>query len=202
MSKIKDYLRFKNMNVSNARRNVPKDIKSLKSNFISTTPILCRMKVKPPCTRLFHNSIVAHQYTPHKRTKKKSLSALFQGVDKVDTLSRKQVFDLLKQRNKQTSSISLKALKPCQHFASQSRLRRRGISSPCITVFLVGSEFRLRIPFGKLLTAQEGAAGKACFAQQSNEQFVSQALPLPQKILCLQSEKEPCTDPQKLDLKI
>lgn len=77
MSKIKDYLRFKNMNVSNARRNVPKDIKSLKSNFISTTPILCRMKVKPPCTRLFHNSIVAHQHTPHKRTKKKSLSALF-----------------------------------------------------------------------------------------------------------------------------
>ena len=77
MSKIKDYLRFKNMNVSNARRNVPKDIKSLKSNFISTTPILCRMKVKPPCTRLLHNSIVAHQYTPHKRTNKKSLSALF-----------------------------------------------------------------------------------------------------------------------------
>ena len=89
MSKIKDYLRFKNMNVSNARRNVPKDIKSLKSNFISTTPILCRMKVKPPCTRLFHNSIVAHQYTPHKRTNKKSLSALFQTVDKVILRQRK-----------------------------------------------------------------------------------------------------------------
>ena len=67
-----------------------------------------------------------------------------EGVDKVDTLSRNQDFDLLRQRNKQTSSISLKALK--------------------LAVFLVGSEFRLRIPFGKLLTAQEGAAGEACFA--------------------------------------
>ena len=54
MSKIKDYLRFKNMNVSNARRNVPKDIKSLKSNFISTTPILCRIEVSHPATQLFH----------------------------------------------------------------------------------------------------------------------------------------------------
>ena len=53
MSKIKDYLRFKNMNVSNARRNVPKDIKSLKSNFISTTPILCRIEVSHPATQLF-----------------------------------------------------------------------------------------------------------------------------------------------------
>ena len=31
-------------------------------------------------------------------------------------------------------------------------------------ILLDGSEFRLRIPFGKLLTAQEGAAGEACFA--------------------------------------
>ena len=59
-------------------------------------------------------------------------------------LSRNQDFDLLKQKNKQTGSIGLKALKPA--------------------VFLVGNEFRLRIPFGKLLTAQEGAAGEACFA--------------------------------------
>jgi len=51
---------------------------------------------------------------------------------------------LLRQKNKQTSSISLKASK--------------------LAVFLAGSEFRLRIPFGKLLTAQEGAAGEACFA--------------------------------------
>ena len=68
----------------------------------------------------------------------------FEGVDKVDTLSRNQDFDLLRQKNKQTSSISLKASK--------------------LAVFLAGSEFRLRIPFGKLLTAQEGAAGEACFA--------------------------------------
>jgi len=45
--------------------------------------------------------------------------------------------------NKQTGSIG-KALKP--------------------VVFLVGSKFLLRIPFGKLLTAQEEAAGEACFA--------------------------------------
>ena len=67
-----------------------------------------------------------------------------EGVDFVDTLSRNQDFDLLRQKNKQTSSISLKASK--------------------LAVFLVGNEFRLRIPFGKLLTAQEGAAGEACFA--------------------------------------
>ena len=44
-------------------------------------------------------------------------------------LSRNQDFDLFKQKNKQTGSIGLKALKPA--------------------VFLVGNEFRLRIPFGK-----------------------------------------------------
>ena len=36
----------------------------------------------------------------------------------------------------------------------------------------------LRIPFRRILTAQEGAAGKACFAEQSNELFVSRTLPL------------------------
>ena len=46
-------------------------------------------------------------------------------------LSRNQDFDLFKQKNKQMGSIGLKALKP--------------------TVFLVGNEFRLRIPFGKLV---------------------------------------------------
>ena len=46
-------------------------------------------------------------------------------------LSRNQDFDLFKQKNKQTGSIGLKALKPA--------------------VFLIGNEFRLRIPFGKLI---------------------------------------------------
>ena len=53
------------MNVSNAKRNVPKDIKSLKSNFISTTPILCRIEVSHPATRLFHvgqyNMLIVHK---------------------------------------------------------------------------------------------------------------------------------------------
>ena len=64
-------------------------------------------------------------------------------------LSRNQDFDLLRQRNKQTSSISLKALK--------------------LAVFLVGSEFRLRIPFGK----------RICFPNPSAAS----------KLLCLQSER-------------
>ena len=80
---------------------------------------------------------------------------------------------MFRQRNKQTSSIGLKALKPRQHFASQSLLRHRGLSSPYIVVFLAGSEFRLRIPVGKLLTVQEGAAGEARFAKQSDENSFS-----------------------------
>ena len=64
-------------------------------------------------------------------------------------LSRNQDFDLFRQRNKQTSSIGLKALK--------------------LVVFLAGNKFRLRIPFGEPLTAQDGAAGKARFAEQSDE---------------------------------
>ena len=68
-----------------------------------------------------------------------------------DTLSRNQDFDLFKQKNKQTSSISLKASK--------------------LAVFLAGSEFRLRIPFGK----------RICFPSPS---AVS-------KLLCLQSEALP-----------
>ena len=46
-------------------------------------------------------------------------------------LSRNQNFDLFKQKNKQTGSGGLKALKPA--------------------VFLVGNKFRLRIPVGKLV---------------------------------------------------
>ena len=71
-----------------------------------------------------------------------------EGVDFVDTLSRNQDFDLLRQKNKQTSSISLKASK--------------------LAVFLVGNEFRLRIPFGK----------RICFPSPSAAS----------KLLCLQSE--------------
>ena len=66
-----------------------------------------------------------------------------------DTLSRNQDFDLLRQKNKQTSSISLKASK--------------------LAVFLAGSEFRLRIPFGK----------RICFPSPSAAS----------KLLCLQSER-------------
>ena len=53
----------------------------------------------------------------------------FEGVDKVDTLRRNQDFDELRQRNKQTGLIGKNAFKPA--------------------VFLVGSEFLLRIKFGK-----------------------------------------------------
>ena len=81
---------------------------------------------------------------------------------------------MLRQKNKQTSSISLKASKPCQHFASQSRLWRQGLSSLCITVFLVGNEFRLRIPFGK----------RICFPSPSATS----------ELLCLQSETSSVSD--------
>ena len=53
---LKHYFKFANTNVSNARMNVPKAIRSLKSNgflSISTTPILCRIEVSHPVTRLF-----------------------------------------------------------------------------------------------------------------------------------------------------
>ena len=50
------YFKFADTNVSNARMNIPKAIRSLKSNgflSISTTPILCRIEVSHPATRLF-----------------------------------------------------------------------------------------------------------------------------------------------------
>ena len=53
---LKHYFKFANTNVSNARMNIPKAIRSLKSNgflSISTTPILCRIEVSHPATRLF-----------------------------------------------------------------------------------------------------------------------------------------------------
>ena len=53
---LKHYLINVKTNVSNARMNIPKAIKSLKSKgflSISTTPILCRIEVSHPVTRLF-----------------------------------------------------------------------------------------------------------------------------------------------------
>ena len=53
---LKHYLINVKTNVSNARMNIPKAIKSLKSKgflSISTTPILCRIEVSHPATRLF-----------------------------------------------------------------------------------------------------------------------------------------------------
>ena len=53
---LKHYLINVKTNVSNARMNIPKAIKSLKSKgflSISTTPILCRIEVIHPITRLF-----------------------------------------------------------------------------------------------------------------------------------------------------
>ena len=52
---LKHYFKFAKTNVSNARMNIPKAIRSLKSNgflSISTTPILCRIEVSHPATRL------------------------------------------------------------------------------------------------------------------------------------------------------
>lgn len=48
-------------NVSNAKMNIPKAIKSLKSKcFISTTPILCKNRGQPPCNTVipfsYHNT--------------------------------------------------------------------------------------------------------------------------------------------------
>ena len=42
------------MNVSSAKRNIPKDIKSLKSNlfFMSITSILCKNGGQPPCNTI------------------------------------------------------------------------------------------------------------------------------------------------------
>ena len=54
---LKHYLINVKTNVSNARMNIPKAIKSLKSKgflSISTTPILCRIEVSHPVTRLFY----------------------------------------------------------------------------------------------------------------------------------------------------
>ena len=52
---LKHYLINVNTNVSNARMNIPKAMRSLKSKgflSISITPILCRIEVSHPVTRL------------------------------------------------------------------------------------------------------------------------------------------------------
>lgn len=52
---LKHYLINVNTNVSNARMNRPKVMRSLKSNllFISTTPILCKInRGQPPCNTI------------------------------------------------------------------------------------------------------------------------------------------------------
>ena len=57
---LKHYLINVNTNVSNARMNIPNAIRSLKSNgflSISTTPILCRIEVSHPVTRLFSQTV-------------------------------------------------------------------------------------------------------------------------------------------------
>ena len=61
---LKHYLINVNTNVSNARMNRPKVMRSLKSNllFISTTPILC--KIKQRSATLQHNcSYIVFQHT-------------------------------------------------------------------------------------------------------------------------------------------
>ena len=68
-------------------------------------------------------------------------------------LSRNQDFDLLRQKNKQTSSISLKASK--------------------LAVFLVGNEFRLRIPFGKRICFPSPYATSELLCLQSETSSVS-----------------------------
>ena len=55
MLALMHYFKFEKMNVSNARINIPKAIRSLKSKcLISTTPILYKMEVSHPATQLFH----------------------------------------------------------------------------------------------------------------------------------------------------
>ncbi|WP_337533604.1 hypothetical protein, partial [Anaerotignum faecicola] len=52
---------------------------------------------------------------------------------------------------------------PCALLFSSSEILALHSSSP-LGWFVSKLPRRLRIPFGKLLTAQEGAAGEACFA--------------------------------------
>ena len=58
---LKHYFKFAKTNVSNARMNIPKAIRSLKSNgflSISTTPILCKNRGQPPCNTIVPDHIL------------------------------------------------------------------------------------------------------------------------------------------------
>ena len=56
---LKHYLINVNTNVSNARMNIPKAIRSLKSKcFISTTPILCKNRGQPPCNTVVFLALI------------------------------------------------------------------------------------------------------------------------------------------------
>ena len=70
------------MNVSSAKRNIPKDIKSLKSKFffISITSILCRIEVNHPVSRLpvvgATNNIISQYALEHRFEKCYEFSSL------------------------------------------------------------------------------------------------------------------------------
>ena len=58
---LKHYLINVNTNVSNAKMNIPKAIRSLKSKCflsISTTPILCKNRGQPPCNTVVSYCII------------------------------------------------------------------------------------------------------------------------------------------------
>ena len=58
---LKHYLINVKTNVSNAKMNIPKAIKSLKSKgflSISTTPILCKNRGQPPCNTVVSYGII------------------------------------------------------------------------------------------------------------------------------------------------
>ena len=62
---LKHYFKFENTNVSNARMNIPKAIRSLKSNgflSISTTPILCKNRGQTPCNTVI--TVLISSYIP------------------------------------------------------------------------------------------------------------------------------------------
>ena len=62
---LKHYFKFENTNVSNARMNIPKAIRSLKSNgflSISTIPILCKNRGQPPCNTVI--TVLISSYIP------------------------------------------------------------------------------------------------------------------------------------------
>ena len=60
---LKHYFKFENTNVSNARMNIPKAIRSLKSNgflSISTPPFYVRIEARPPCNTVIPVLILSY----------------------------------------------------------------------------------------------------------------------------------------------